>query len=138
MRNPVLDELVNVRNAGLLNPIDALSNDALQICRKRGFIVADDKGCYSLTFEGTRILLEHEDKAPPPGKLATPGTVATLARRMMDELKKLHELKVMDSTDCGSLAAMHACAARGWAEKDSKGRYILTKEGKQVLKDSGV
>lgn len=135
MSNPVIEELINIQKAGLLDPVDCINFDNLVTCRKRGWIIADSKGCYSLTFAGTQLLSEQvQDK--PQQKIAAPASVSNLARSMLTELESLNQLKYMQSHECNSLAAMHACEGRGWVDRDAKGRFVLTKVGRQVLKDS--
>lgn len=134
MNNPVIDVLAEVQTAGLLNPVDCNDFDTLVICRKRGYIAADDKGCYSITNEGLRVLQEYQPVKP---KLGPDKVTHSMAARMMAELLNLQEWKTVWPAECGSLEAMHACASRGWVEHDSKGRYVLTREGKSVLKAQG-
>lgn len=136
MKNPVIDVLEQVQQAGSLHPVDGNDFDTLVICRKRGFITADDKGCYSITNEGLRILTEYQPVKPKPEPV-TEKLSSSMAARMMAELLNLLELKMVWPAECRSLEAMQACASRGWVEHDSKGRYVLTKEGKSVLKTQG-
>jgi hypothetical protein len=132
-----MDELDHVGRNGPLNPVDCKVFDNLVTCRKRGWIVQDDKGRYGLTVAGQKQLMEYWEQHPEVQNQPTPCVRPpdSMAAKMMAELKTLGVMKLVWPKECQSLAAMQECAARGWVEHDLKGRYVLTKAGRKVVEE---